>query len=84
MNQVSKVPTQELNSTHRWVIGLFITLIVQSGAVFFWAATLQAQVSQNQKDIAAVEAKVSTIDSDIRTILIGIEEVKGQLKYLNK
>lgn len=72
-------PQKELNATHRWVVGLIITLVIQSGAVFFWAATLQASVDQNKKDIASIETKVDSIDDDIRSILIGIEQVKGRL-----
>ena len=72
-------PQKELTATHRWVIGLIIALVVQSGAVFFWAATLQASVEQNKEDIVAIEQKVDSIDDDIRSILIGIEQVKGRL-----
>lgn len=72
-------PREELSATHRWIIGLIVTFIVQSGAVFFWAATLQAEVNQNSKDIAAVEKRVDDIGDDITTILVGIEQVKGRL-----
>lgn len=72
-------PQKELTATHRGVIGLIITIVIQSGAVFFWAATLQASVDQNKEDIAAVEQQVNSINDDIRSILIGIEQVKGRL-----
>lgn len=72
-------PREELSATHRWIIGLIVTFIVQSGAVFFWAATLQAKVDQNSKDIAAVEQRVDDIGDDITSILVGIEQVKGRL-----
>lgn len=72
-------PQKELNATHRWVIGLIVTLVIQSGAVFFWAATLQASVDQNSEDIASIERQVDSIDDDIRSILVGIEQVKGRL-----
>lgn len=73
---------KEISSTHKWVIGLFLTVIIQSGAVFFWAATIQAQVTQNKEDITKIETKVDDINDDIRAILIGIEELKGQLNKL--
>jgi len=72
-------PKEELSATHRWVIGLIATIIIQSGAVFFWAATLQSQVDQNTKDIAKVEQRVDGIGEDITAILVGIEQVKGRL-----
>jgi hypothetical protein len=79
MTQTTASPREELSATHRWIIGLIVTFIVQSGAVFFWAATLQAKVDQNSKDIAAVEQRVDDIGDDITSILVGIEQVKGRL-----
>jgi predicted negative regulator of RcsB-dependent stress response len=70
---------EELSSTHRWIIGLVAGLILQSGAVFSWAATMQAKVDQNTQDIAAVERRVDDIGQDITAILVGIEQVKGRL-----
>ena len=79
MTQTAASPREELSATHRWIIGLIATFIIQSGAVFFWAATLQAKVDQNSKDIAAVEQRVDDIGDDITSILVGIEQVKGRL-----
>lgn len=79
MTHSSATPTEELSATHRWIIGLIVTFIVQSGAVFFWAATLQAEVNQNSKDITAIEKRVDDIGDDITSILVGIEQVKGRL-----
>lgn len=70
---------EEISATHRWIIGLILTIIVQSGAVFFWAASMQAQVNQNTSDIAKVETRVNDIGRDITAILVGIEQVKGRL-----
>lgn len=70
---------EELSNTHRWIIGLILAVILQSGAVFSWAATMQAKVDENTKDIAAVEQRVDDIGGDITAILIGIEQVKGRL-----
>lgn len=72
-------PQEELSATHRWIIGLIATIILQSGAVFFWAATLQSRVDQNTKDIAKVEERIDNIGGDITSILIGIEQLKGRL-----
>ena len=72
-------PREELTATHRWIIGLIITFVIQSGAVFFWAATLQAQVDQNTKDIGIIDRRVDDIGEDITSILIGIEQLKGRL-----
>lgn len=72
-------PSKELTATHRWVIGLIITVVVQTGMVFFWAATLQAKVDQNTADIAQIEEQVDDINDDITSILVGIEQIKGRL-----
>lgn len=79
MTTTASSPREELSATHRWIIGLIVTFIVQSGAVFFWAATLQAQVDQNAKDISSIEKRVDDIGDDITSILVGIEQVKGRL-----
>lgn len=47
--------------------------------VFYWASALNSQVEQNTKDIDAVQSDVKSIDRDIRTILVGIEQVKARL-----
>lgn len=70
---------EELSATHRWIIGLVAGLVIQSGAVFFWAATLQAKVEENTKDIVAIDQRVDDIGDDITAILVGIEQVKGRL-----
>jgi len=70
---------EELSNTHRWIIGLIAAVILQSGAVFSWAATMQAKVEQNAKDIEAVEQRVDDIGDDITAILVGIEQLKGRL-----
>lgn len=70
---------EELSNTHRWVIGLIVGLVLQSGGVFYWAATLQAKVEENSQDIIAIEERVNDINDDITAILVGIEQVKGRL-----
>lgn len=70
---------EELSATHRWVIGLIGAMIIQGGAVFYWAATLQAQVDQNTKDIDKIDVRVDKIADDINAIRIGIEQLKGRL-----
>lgn len=75
----SLTPREEITATHRWIIGLVLTIIIQSGVVFFWAASTQAQVFQNKEDIKEIQEQVNGINKDIREILIGIEQVKARL-----
>ena len=77
-------PSKELTATHRWVIGLIITVVVQTGMVFFWAASLQAKVDQNSSDIIKIEKQVDDINDDIRDILVGIEQIKGRLGIIEE
>lgn len=58
---------------------MIVTLLVQACAIFFWAASLQAQVQSNAEDIIELKQDVNDIDSDIRAILVGIEQVKARL-----
>ena len=75
-----EIATQrEISATARWGIGLFITMLIQGCAIFFWAATIQAEVTQNTKDIDGLQTKVASINDDIRNILVGIEQVKARL-----
>jgi hypothetical protein len=70
---------KEISATTRWGVGMMATILIQAAAIFFWAATLQAQTEQNAKDIAALQTKVESINDDIRNILVGIEQVKARL-----
>lgn len=70
---------KEIATTTRWGISLLIGLIIQTGAVFYWAAHLESRVEQNTADIAKVEQRVDDITDDIRAILLGIEQVKARL-----
>ena len=80
----SLTPREEITATHRWIIGLVLTIILQSGGVFFWAASIQAQVVQNKEDINSLQSQVDNIEQDIRAILIGIEQVKARLGIVEK
>lgn len=70
---------REISATTRWGIGLIITILIQAGAIFFWAASLQSQVAQNTKDITGLQRNVDSLNGDIRAILVGIEQVKTRL-----
>lgn len=70
---------REIANTTRWGVSLLIALIVQAGAVFYWAATIDSRVEQNTQDIAKIEQRVDNITDDIRAILVGIEQVKARL-----
>ena len=76
---VEKMVDREVSATTRWGVGLMVTILIQAGAIFFWAATIQAQVAQNTEDIDALQTKVESIEDDIRDILVGIEQVKARL-----
>lgn len=79
MTEMEILAEREISATTRWGIGMSITILVQAAAIFFWAATLQAQVSENAKDIETVQTKIESINDDIRNILVGIEQVKARL-----
>lgn len=79
MDKMEALAAKEISTTTRWGVGMSLTILVQAAAIFFWAATIQAQVSQNTKDIDTLGTKVEDINTDIRSILIGIEQVKARL-----
>ena len=70
---------EEVSATHRWIIGLVLTIIIQSGAVFFWAATIQAQVQQNAENIE------DALTQDQAALIIQqIEQLKDSVETKNK
>lgn len=79
MDKMEVLANKEISTTTRWGIGMSLTILVQAAAIFFWAATIQAQVAQNIKDIDTLGTKVENINDDIRSILVGIEQVKARL-----
>lgn len=78
-DKMEMLSAKEVSATTRWGISLMIAVVVQAGAIFFWSATIQAQTAQNTKDIQGLQARVEDINDDIRSILIGIEQVKARL-----
>ena len=70
---------REISATTRWGVGMVAAMLMQACAIFFWAATMQAHVDQNSKDITSLQSKVESINDDIRNILVGIEQVKARL-----
>ena len=70
---------REISATTRWGISTLIVVVLQAGAWIYWAASLQAEVKENAKDIAVLREDVDDIDDDIRDILVGIEQVKAKL-----
>lgn len=69
--------TREINATTRWGVSTLIVIILQAGAWIYWAASLQAHVEENSKDITALQEDVDSIEDDIRDILVGIEQIKA-------
>lgn len=76
---MSEDTQREINATNRWGVGLLIAILIQAGAVFVWAGGIQAEVEQNKNDITKLEARIDSVDTDIRAILVGIEQVKARL-----
>lgn len=70
---------REISATTRWGIGIIIAMLVQTAGIVYWAAAQAAQISQNERDIAVLRSEVNDIEVDIRSILIGIEQVKARL-----
>lgn len=70
---------REINATNRWGVGLLIAILVHAGAIFVWAGGIQAEVEQNRNDLNKLEIRINSLDSDIRAILVGIEQVKARL-----
>ena len=70
---------REIQVTSYWGKINLVTVGLACITGFVWVGAIQAQVQQNSSDIDKLEAEVSDIDRDIRTILIGIEQVKARL-----
>lgn len=59
--------------------GVILTITLQIFALVYWASSLNAQVEQHSKDIAELKTDVNAVNTDIREILLGIEQVKARL-----
>lgn len=79
MSSIETAIDREISATTRWGVGLLIGLIAQTCGIVYWASQLQSQVKQNTYDINKLSSRVDDVDTDIRTILIGIEQVKARL-----
>lgn len=60
-------------STFFWIIGSFITIQIVAYAALF--GLLTDRIDRN-------EARIDAVYTDIRSILVGIEEIKGRLNNL--
>ena len=70
---------REVSTTRNWGIGIIFAMLIQASAVVYWAAGVEADVNENTRNIAALRTEVGAVEYDIRTILIGIEQVKARL-----
>lgn len=59
--------------------GVIVTLLTQMVFLVYWATTLEAQVQTNTRDIEEVQRQMNAVDTDIRAILVGIEQIKARV-----
>lgn len=50
---------REVDTTKRWSIGIIITIVVQTIGIAWWAASLNAQVAENSKDIDMLQTQLA-------------------------
>jgi outer membrane murein-binding lipoprotein Lpp len=74
-----KLEDREIQVTSFWGKINMVTVALACIGGFIWVGAIQAQVEQNSTNIEKLEEEVSAIESDIRSILIGIEQVKARL-----
>lgn len=70
---------REIQATSFWGKINIATVAIACIGGFIWVGAIQAQVESNSADIAKLEEEVGAIERDIRSILIGIEQVKARL-----
>lgn len=59
--------------------GVIIALTVQVVALVYWASGIEAKTEKNAENIQELQVQVQQVNSDIRAILIGVEQIKGRL-----
>ncbi len=85
--QILESSAAEVSATKMWGIGLFCTLIVQSGAVFWWAAQIQSQNDYNTERINKLETGASVILSreSLNDVLLSRDnEIRNLQNQLNR
>ena len=70
---------REISATTRWGIGIILTIAIASASFFIRLGTIENQIQQNIQNIEKNEERINNQDSDIRAILVGIEQVKARL-----
>ena len=70
---------REISATQRWGMGIILTIAIASMAFFVRLGNLENQINQNTNNIQKNETRINDVDSDIRVILVGIEQVKARL-----
>jgi len=70
---------REISATQRWGMSIILTIAIASMAFFVRLGNLENQINQNTNNIQKNETRINDVDSDIRVILVGIEQVKARL-----
>lgn len=70
---------REISATTRWGIGIILTIAIASASFFVRLGNIENQIEQNINNIQKNETRLNSQDSDIRAILVGIEQVKARL-----
>jgi len=78
-NNIMSSEDREISATQRWGMGIILTIAIASMAFFVRLGNLENQINQNTNNIQKNETRINDVDSDIRVILVGIEQVKARL-----
>ena len=70
---------KEMQTTRNWGLTILVAVLVPSIAGFIWVGQIDNQVRQNTAEIIKIETRLDDINTDIRSILIGIEQLKVRL-----
>jgi hypothetical protein len=70
---------KEIQTTALWGKINLVTVALACIAGFIWVGGIDSRVEQNSNNIDKLEEEVGAIERDIRSILIGIEQVKARL-----
>lgn len=73
---------REVNTTRTWGIAILGAVLIPAVGGFIWVGGIDNRVQRNEEDIVDIKNEVSDFDDTLTEILIGIQEIKGDVKQL--
>jgi len=70
---------REINNTRNWGLTIIAAFLLPTIGIFIWVGGIENRVANTEQDVQEIKTELNALKTDIRSILVGIEQIKGRL-----